>query len=76
MFDSFQGTFEDLLEGYSDEQLATIADFLTRAAQRSQKAIAQLSQEVIGRDGREQMSRLQRIGARRRRWRSSSRRCR
>ena len=53
LFDSFQGTFEDLLEGYSDEQLATIADFLTRAAQRSQQAIAQLRQGVIGRDGRE-----------------------
>lgn len=34
-------------------QLATIADFLTRAVQRSQKAIAQLSQGVDGSNGGE-----------------------
>ena len=37
MFSSLQETFLELLERYSDEQLATIADFLTRAAHRSQE---------------------------------------
>lgn len=39
-FHSLQETFRELLEIYSDEQLATIADFLTRAAHRSQEFIA------------------------------------
>jgi len=40
MFHSLQEAFRALLEIYSDEQLATIADFLTRAARRSQEFIA------------------------------------
>ena len=40
VFSSLQETFRELLEIYSDEQLAIIADFLTRAARRSQEFIA------------------------------------
>lgn len=40
LFSSLQETFRELLEIYSDEQLATIADFLTRAIRRSQEFIA------------------------------------
>lgn len=40
LFTSLQESFRELLTSYSDEQLATIADFLTRAAQRSQEFIA------------------------------------
>ena len=40
VFHALQENFMDFLETYSDEQLATIADFLTRAAQRSQEFIA------------------------------------
>ena len=40
LFNSLQENFRDFLETYSDDQLATIADFLTRAAQRSQEFIA------------------------------------
>lgn len=40
LFHSLQETFRELLEIYSDEQLATIADFLTRAVHRSQEFIA------------------------------------
>jgi len=39
-FSSLQESFRALLVIYSDEQLATIADFLTRAARRSQEFIA------------------------------------
>ncbi|MBV9788617.1 MAG: MarR family transcriptional regulator, partial [Chloroflexi bacterium] len=39
-FDSFQGRFGELLDAYSDEQLAAIADFLTRAAQMSRAVVA------------------------------------
>ena len=45
LFYSLQETFRELLEIYSDEQLATIADFLTRAARRSQEFIASQSRE-------------------------------
>src|SRR5262244_1135581 len=44
-FFSLQESFRELLEIYSDEQLATIADFLTRAARRSQEFIAAQSME-------------------------------
>jgi DNA-binding MarR family transcriptional regulator len=44
-FSSLQETFRDLLEIYSDEQLATIADFLTRAARRSQEFIDSQARE-------------------------------
>ncbi len=40
LFDSWLVAFADLLDSYSDDQLATIADFLTRAAQQSREAIA------------------------------------
>jgi len=40
VFHALQENFMDFLETYSDEQLATIADFLTRATQRSQEFIA------------------------------------
>ena len=40
LFHSLQEHFRDFLEAYSDDQLATIADFLTRAAQRSQEFLA------------------------------------
>jgi DNA-binding MarR family transcriptional regulator len=42
LFHSLQETFREVLDIYSDEQLATIADFLTRSAQRSQEFIASL----------------------------------
>jgi DNA-binding MarR family transcriptional regulator len=42
LFYSLQEAFRELLEIYSDEQLATIADFLTRAAHRSQEFMAKL----------------------------------
>ncbi|GLV60450.1 putative HTH-type transcriptional regulator YcgE [Dictyobacter sp. S3.2.2.5] len=42
MFYSQQATFQDLLPAYSDEQLETIADFLTRSVQSSQELIATL----------------------------------
>jgi len=44
-FFSLQETFRELLASYSDEQLATIADFLTRAARRSQAFLASLPRE-------------------------------
>lgn len=43
VFGSVQGAFTDLFDVYSDEQLATITDYLSRAVQRSREAIAQLS---------------------------------
>ncbi|GHO89262.1 MarR family winged helix-turn-helix transcriptional regulator [Dictyobacter formicarum] len=45
MFYSVQATFQDLLTVYSDEQLETIADFLTRSVQRSQEFIATLQEK-------------------------------
>jgi hypothetical protein len=35
LFDSVQDAFADLLEPYTDEQLAIITDFLRRSAQHS-----------------------------------------
>jgi DNA-binding MarR family transcriptional regulator len=40
VFGALQESFRDFVEAYSDEQLITIADFLRRAAQRSQEFIA------------------------------------
>ena len=40
MFFSVQEAFHEMLDTYSDEQLATIADFLTRSAQRTQEFMA------------------------------------
>ncbi|HVU68632.1 MAG TPA: MarR family transcriptional regulator [Ktedonobacteraceae bacterium] len=42
LFSSVQEGFREVLDLYSDEQLATIADFLTRSAQRSQEFMAAL----------------------------------
>ncbi len=42
VFHSLQENFMDFLETYNDDQLATIADFLTQATQRSQEFIATL----------------------------------
>jgi DNA-binding MarR family transcriptional regulator len=39
------GSFEDLTEGYSDEQLETIISYLNRATQRSQEAITLLREK-------------------------------
>jgi DNA-binding MarR family transcriptional regulator len=48
MFYSVQEAFHEMLEIYSDEQLATIADFLTRSAQRSQEFLAsQLGKQEV-----------------------------
>ncbi len=44
VFDSFQGEFDELLTVYSDEQLATIADYLTRTLERSREVIAHLTE--------------------------------
>lgn len=43
-FDSFQGRFGELLADYSDDQLAAIADFLTRAAQMSRAVVTSWNQ--------------------------------
>jgi DNA-binding MarR family transcriptional regulator len=40
VFHSLQEAFRELLEIYTDEQLATIADYLSRAVQRSKEFIA------------------------------------
>jgi DNA-binding MarR family transcriptional regulator len=48
VFASVQGAFTDVFDGYSDEQLATITDYLSRAVQRSREGIAQLSQRGEG----------------------------
>jgi DNA-binding MarR family transcriptional regulator len=42
VFAGLQGIFDDLFDHYSDEQLATIIDYLARTAQRSQVATAKL----------------------------------
>ncbi|MBF6611914.1 MAG: MarR family transcriptional regulator [Chloroflexi bacterium] len=44
LFDSLGNTFSSLLDGFSDEQLVTIIDFVTRSTTYSQKAIALLGQ--------------------------------
>lgn len=47
MFYSLQETFRELLARYSDEQLVTIVDFLSRSAQRSQEFIASLPSKQL-----------------------------
>ena len=42
VFNSLQEKFMDFLETYSDDQLSTIADFVTQATHRSQEFIATL----------------------------------
>ncbi len=39
VFASLPGIFDDLFEPYTDEQLATLIDYMTRSAQRSQQAV-------------------------------------
>lgn len=46
VFASLQGDFDDLLSGYNDEELAVIEDYLTRTAERSQRVIARLNQQL------------------------------
>jgi DNA-binding MarR family transcriptional regulator len=50
VFASLQGTFEDLIDGYSDEQVETILSFLNRSIARSQEAIALLRQRQENKD--------------------------
>jgi DNA-binding MarR family transcriptional regulator len=42
VFGSLQGQFDSFLDGYSDEQLSTIIDFLTRMTSMSQATMATL----------------------------------
>ena len=42
MFQSVQEVFREVLDIYSDEQLATITDFLNRSAKRTQEFMASL----------------------------------
>jgi hypothetical protein len=44
VFGSLQGVFDGLLEAYSDDQLATIVDYVTRSTTMSRRAIEKLSQ--------------------------------
>lgn len=46
LFDMVQEGFGELLENYSDDQLAAIADYLKRAAARSHELVARLSQKA------------------------------
>jgi DNA-binding MarR family transcriptional regulator len=53
LFHSLQESFRELLKIYTDDQLATIADFLTRAAQHSQEFItARQTQDRHQKDSR------------------------
>lgn len=45
VFASLQGLFDDLLTAYSDDQLAAIVDYLSRATKASKEAIARLSEK-------------------------------
>lgn len=42
LFTTVEDSFVGILDGYSDEQLATIADFLKRSAEYSQRAIERI----------------------------------
>lgn len=42
-FNKIQNSFESLLEGYSDTQLETIADFLSRTNEYSRQVLTELS---------------------------------
>lgn len=46
VFGSLQGAFDELMDGFSNEQLATVTAFLNRATERSQVAIAALRQKL------------------------------
>ena len=45
VFASVQGELDQLIDGYTDEQLATIADYLRRTVNRSREIITKLNQE-------------------------------
>jgi DNA-binding MarR family transcriptional regulator len=47
LFGTLQEQFDEVLDVYSDEQLVTIADFLTRATQHAREAIATLNQRRV-----------------------------
>ncbi|GHO58710.1 MarR family winged helix-turn-helix transcriptional regulator [Ktedonobacter robiniae] len=51
VFSSLQENFIDFLERYSNDQLATITDFLTRSTQRSQEFLAAQQWQEGGRKG-------------------------
>jgi Mg2+ and Co2+ transporter CorA len=42
LFGSYQEAYDEFLSAYTDEQLATIADYLTRAAQHARQTIDML----------------------------------
>lgn len=50
VFTSLEGTFEDLLDAYNEEQLSTIIDFLSRSARRSQQALELLRMRGEGKE--------------------------
>ena len=52
VFASLQGIFDDLTEGFSDEQLETIIEFSKRSAHRSQEAINRLREKAESRDNK------------------------
>ena len=43
LLESMQGEFADLFETYSQEQMATILDYLTRTTERSREALAKIN---------------------------------
>jgi DNA-binding MarR family transcriptional regulator len=44
VFGSLQGVFDGLLDGYTQEQLAAIIDYIARSTEMSRRAITKLSQ--------------------------------
>ena len=46
VFGALQGQFDPLLEGYNDEQLSTILDFLTRMTTLSQESMAAMQRKT------------------------------
>lgn len=51
LFDALGDTFSPLLDGFSDEHLIIIMEFLTRATQYTQQAMAQLRAATADREG-------------------------
>jgi hypothetical protein len=43
ILDSFQGTYDDLLDNYTNEQLEIITDYLTKSVEHSRIAIEKMS---------------------------------
>jgi DNA-binding MarR family transcriptional regulator len=56
LFSSWQDSFGELLNNYTDEQLAAIADFLTRAAQYSRQTVATWNQGKESKDDNKENS--------------------